>query len=91
VEPLTRGLPPPDPRSLCPVFSTEFVEPPLPEKIPGYAIALNPFVETSSVDSKLDPFMENFNFGNVKTEVHIPPQLLILGPKLLIGHAVWEG
>jgi len=27
-EPLTRGLPPPDPRSLCPLFSTEFVEPP---------------------------------------------------------------
>ena len=30
-EPLTRGLPPPDPRSLCPLSSTEFVEP-LPEK-----------------------------------------------------------
>ena len=29
-EPLTRGLPPPDPRSLCPLSSTEFVEPPLP-------------------------------------------------------------
>jgi hypothetical protein len=27
-EPVTRGLPPPDPRSLCPVSSTEFVEPP---------------------------------------------------------------
>ena len=26
-EPLTRGLPPPDPRSLCPLSSTEFVEP----------------------------------------------------------------
>jgi hypothetical protein len=25
-----RGLPPPDPRSLCPLFSTEFVEPPPP-------------------------------------------------------------
>ena len=33
-----RGLPPPDPRSLCPLSSTEFVEPPLPPKeIPGYA------------------------------------------------------
>ena len=32
-EPLTKGLPPPDPR---PLSSTEFVEPP-PEKIPGYA------------------------------------------------------
>jgi hypothetical protein len=29
--PLTRGLPPPDPRSLCHLFSTKFVEPP-PEK-----------------------------------------------------------
>ena len=27
-EPLTRGLPPPDPRSLWPLSSTEFVEPP---------------------------------------------------------------
>ena len=26
-----RGLPPPDPHSLCPLFSNEFVEPP-PEK-----------------------------------------------------------
>ena len=30
-EPLTRGLPPPDPHSLSPLSSTEFVEPP-PEK-----------------------------------------------------------
>jgi hypothetical protein len=37
-ETLTRGLPPPDPRSLCPLSSTEFVEP-LPKKIPGYATA----------------------------------------------------
>jgi len=34
--PLTRGLPPPDPWSLCPLSSTEFVEPPS-NKIPGYA------------------------------------------------------
>jgi hypothetical protein len=34
-EPLTRGLPPPDPSSLCPLSSTEFVEP-HPKKIPGY-------------------------------------------------------
>jgi len=27
-EPLTTGLPPPDPRSVCPLSSTEFVEPP---------------------------------------------------------------
>ena len=37
-EPVTRGLSPPDPRSLCPLSSTEFVEPP-PNKIPGYATA----------------------------------------------------
>jgi hypothetical protein len=41
VEPLTRGLPPPDPRSVCPLSLTEFVEPPWrnppPEKIPRYA------------------------------------------------------
>ena len=35
-EPLTRGLLPPDPRSLCSLSSAEFVEPPL-NKIPGYA------------------------------------------------------
>jgi hypothetical protein len=31
-EPLTRELPPPDPHSLCPLSSNEFVEPPSPEK-----------------------------------------------------------
>ena len=36
-EPLIRGLPHPDPFSLCPLSSNEFVEP--PNKIPGYAIA----------------------------------------------------
>jgi hypothetical protein len=33
------GLPPPDPCSLCPLSSTEFVEPPR-KKIPGYATDL---------------------------------------------------
>ena len=34
------GYRPPDPRSLCPLSSTEFVEnPPPPDKIPGYASA----------------------------------------------------
>ena len=36
----TKGLPPPDPRSLCPLSSTEFVEPPPRKKIPGYATVL---------------------------------------------------
>jgi len=39
-EPLTRVLLPPDPRSLCSLSSTEFVEPP-PNKIPGYATEIN--------------------------------------------------
>jgi len=30
--PLTRGLPPPDPSSVCPLYSNEFVEPPPPPK-----------------------------------------------------------
>ena len=34
------GATPSDPRSLCPLSSTEFVEPPHPKKIPGYAIVL---------------------------------------------------
>ena len=37
-DPWLGGLPPPDPRSLCPLSSTEFVEsPPPPKKIPGYS------------------------------------------------------
>ena len=32
---LTRRLTPPDPRSLCPLSSTEFIEPPLPNRILG--------------------------------------------------------
>ena len=34
---LTRGLPPPDPRSLCPLSWTDFVERPPPNKIPRYS------------------------------------------------------
>ena len=37
--PLLGGYRPPDPRSLCPLSSTEFVEP-LLNKIPGYATAV---------------------------------------------------
>jgi hypothetical protein len=35
VKPLTRGLPPPDPHSLFPLSSAEFVETPTPKKILG--------------------------------------------------------
>ena len=38
--PMTKGLPPPDPRPLCHLSSTEFVETP-PKKIPGYATDSN--------------------------------------------------
>jgi len=37
--PWLEGLPPPDPRSLCPLSSSEFVEPLPSNKIPGYATA----------------------------------------------------
>jgi len=40
------GLLPPDPRSLCPLSSAEFVEPPPPNKIPGYATAKALIVNT---------------------------------------------
>ena len=50
-EPLTRGLPPPVPRSLCPLSSTEFVETPLPHKIPGYATALYAPATPSTINS----------------------------------------
>ena len=55
-EPLTRGLPHPDPRSLCPLSSTEFDEPP-PEKIPGYATGfyVSHFLHKCSISSKSHP------------------------------------
>ena len=57
LEPLTTELPTPDPRSLYPLSSTEFVEPP-PNKIPGYA--------TARTDLKFDG--ENF-FPRRQSEV----------------------
>jgi hypothetical protein len=42
VEPLTRGANAPDPRSVCPLSSTEFVEPPL-EKIPGTPLGIEKY------------------------------------------------
>jgi hypothetical protein len=54
MEPLTRGLPTPNPRSLCPLSSTEFVEKPRtkipgvnpPKKNPGYAWTVSYFKES---------------------------------------------
>ena len=40
-EHVTRGLPPPDPRYLCPLSSTEFVEPPPGTKFLGTPLASN--------------------------------------------------
>ena len=45
-EPLTRGLPPPDPRSLCPLSSTEFVDPPPQTKFLGATLNVpKPFTD----------------------------------------------
>jgi hypothetical protein len=51
VKPLTRGLLPPDPQSLCPLSSDEFVEP--AEKIPGYATVADRVVPTRVEDKLL--------------------------------------
>jgi hypothetical protein len=64
VEPLTRGLQPPDPPSLCPPSSTDFVEPleknswckTTPEKIPGYAPAW-PTGDCCSIENKFENFV----------------------------------
>jgi hypothetical protein len=40
VNPLTRGLPPPDPRSLCSLSSNEIVELPTPKKFLGTPLML---------------------------------------------------
>jgi hypothetical protein len=50
VEPLTRGLPPPDPRSLCSLSSAEFVEPP-PKKLLG--MPLTKAVERLNISQRL--------------------------------------
>ena len=46
-EPLTRGLPPPDPRSLSPLSSTEFVEP-----LPHTKFLVTPLVPAYGLNSK---------------------------------------
>ena len=52
------GLLPPDPRSLCPLSSTEFVDPAPPNKIPGYATALR------SVTSQQRAFFITSEYGH---------------------------
>jgi len=46
------GLPPPDPHSLCPLSTTEFVEPPL-NKIPGYATDAMPSAVNDNCSTEL--------------------------------------
>jgi hypothetical protein len=63
VEPLTRGLPFPNPHSLCTLSSTEFVEPPHRKKIPG----VNP-------PKKIHGYAtdhEERNIGGIKLVPHI--------------------
>ena len=47
-QPLTKGLPPPDSRSLCPLSSTEFVEPPRTKFLGTPLLATSPFISSSS-------------------------------------------
>jgi len=47
-----RGLPPPDPHSLCPQSSTDFVD--LPNKIPGYTtVLISDWISWMSADNRL--------------------------------------
>ena len=59
-EPLTRGLPPPDPRFLCPLSSTEFIELPSPRtKFLGTPLVENKHatqVSQFSILKKYDPY-----------------------------------
>jgi hypothetical protein len=68
-EPLTRGLPPPDPGSFCPLSSTEFVEHP-PNKIPGYVTApvFRSFLQTCGDSS----WMSTFTFPFTKFPIIFP-------------------
>jgi hypothetical protein len=57
VEPLTRGLPPLDPRSNCPLSSTEIAElppPPKKKKIRGCATASNRLTPTAQTKRLID-------------------------------------
>ena len=60
---MTRGLPPPDPRSLSPLSSTEFVEPP-PNKIRGYA---------TGVETAQHRFLSSDPFTIVLAPTHFSP------------------
>jgi hypothetical protein len=57
-EPLIRGLPPPDPGSLCPLSSTEYVDPPFRTKFLG-----TPLLGSLSLMFRV--------FGRVENQAHI--------------------
>jgi hypothetical protein len=79
-EPLTRGLPPPDPRSLCPLSSTEFVEPPPPRK---------KFLSTPLVLRLRQSVMQQGNFTYQQHLLLIPgAAILILGAEICNWY--WE-
>jgi hypothetical protein len=56
-EPLTRGPLPPDPRSLCPLLN--LLNPPAPNKIPGYATDLIRNNDESKYASKTFPSLNH--------------------------------
>ena len=55
-EPLTKGLPPPDPCPLCPLSSTEFVEPPPKKKFLG-TLLLGSFIDGCQILKELAAFI----------------------------------
>jgi len=67
--PMTKGLPPPDPRPLCHLSSTEFVETP-PKKIPGYATVGTPslvrrYIHTTHSDTSSEHLSDyGSNYSN---------------------------
>jgi hypothetical protein len=78
VEPLTRGLLPLDPRSLCPLSSAEFVvggpPPPQKKKIPGYTTGINEYECEFECECEYEYESEEFRavaFHNLFTFCHV--------------------
>jgi hypothetical protein len=69
-EPLTRGLPPLDPRSLCPLSSTEFVEPP---PLPRTKFLGTPLSAMDANISRYSQLAKCFVVNNVPWAARSPP------------------